>query len=83
MVQFTGTQWHPKLFEGFINKNSRGELVYIRVIQGHTGGKTIMPELIGHVSIPSNWKEFIFHRGCSYDHRSITETGLVVGGKGK
>ena len=64
-----------------IANNSRGEWVYIRTIQGHTDGMAIMPELIGYVSIPYNWKEFIFHRGCSCDHWSITETGLVAGGK--
>ena len=38
----------------------------------------IAPELMGHVPIPFNWKEFVFHRGCSFN----LETGLIKGGKG-
>ena len=48
---------------------------------GHTGGATIQPELLNHVSIPYNWKEFIFHRGSAYNQVSITKSGLVAGGK--
>ena len=29
--------------------------------QGHTGGNMMAPELMGHVTIPYNWKEFVFH----------------------
>ena len=42
-------------------------LLYIRAIQGHTGGNLIAPELMGHVAIPYKWKEILFHRGCSFD----------------
>ena len=55
--------------------------VYIRAIQGHTGENMIAPELMGHVAIPYNWKEFIFHRVCSYNANSFLDTGLVAGGK--
>ena len=27
----------------------------------------IAPELTGHVAIPYNEKEFVFHRGCSFN----------------
>ena len=27
----------------------------------------IAPELMGHDAVPSRWKEFPFHRGCSFD----------------
>ena len=40
----------------------RGVLLYIRAIQGHSGGNVIALELVGHVAIPYNWKEFLFHR---------------------
>ena len=30
--------------------------VYIRAIQGHTGGNLIALELMGHVAIPYKWK---------------------------
>ena len=55
--------------------------IWIYAIQGRTGGVTIQPELMNHVLIPYNWKEFIFHRGSAYNQHSITKTGLVAGGK--
>ena len=60
------------------NENS---LLYIRAIQGHTGGKLIELELLGHVAFPYNWKEFMFHRGSSFDCTSILKSGLCAGGK--
>ena len=62
-------------------QNSRGGLVYIRAIQGHTGGITIRPELMSYVLILYDWKEFIFHRISACNQWSITTTGLVAGGK--
>ena len=47
--------------------NSRNVLLYIRAILGRTGGNLIAPELMGHVAIPYTRKEFLFHRGCSFD----------------
>ena len=47
-------------------KDSQDVLLYIRAIQGHTGGNVIALELMGHVAVPSRWKEFLFHRGCSF-----------------
>ena len=31
-------------------------LAYVRAIQGHSGGRTIAPELMKHTMIPYNWK---------------------------
>ena len=31
--------------------------------------------------IPYNWKEFILHRGSTFNQFSVTQTGLVAGGK--
>ena len=64
-----------------IAKISEENFVYIRTIQDHTGGMTVMPELMGYVSIPYNWKEFIFHRGCSFDHWSIPKLDLWPEGR--
>ena len=55
--------------------------MYIRAIQEHTVGDMMAPELIGHVAIPHNWIEFVFHRGCSYNINSILEIGLIAGAK--
>ena len=57
------------------------KMIYLGAIQGHTGGITIMPELMRYVSIPYDWKEFVFHRGSAFDYWSIIKTGLVAGGK--
>ena len=54
---------------------------FLRAIQGHSGGTPIMPELNGYRSTPHNWKECIFHRGCSWSVQSILESGLIPGGK--
>ena len=62
-------------------KNSRDVFLYIRAIQGHTGGNVTALELMGHVAIPYKWKEFLFHRGCSYDVTSILKSGLNTGGR--
>ena len=36
---------------------------------------------MGHVLIPYDWNEFVFHKGCSFSIRSILENGLIAGGK--
>ena len=58
-------------------------LTYEQLIQGHSRGLTIDPELMEHIPIPYNWKEFIFHWGCSFSIQSVLENGLIPGGKGK
>ena len=35
----------------------------------------------GSFAVPYNWKEFLFHRGCSFDVTSILKSGLVAGGR--
>ena len=62
-------------------QNSCNALLYVRAIQGDTGGYSIEPELMGHVVIPFNWKQILFHRGCSFNLKSILEAGLIGGGK--
>ena len=59
-------------------ESSKNSLVYIRPIQGHSGGNMIAPELMGHVAIPHNGKELVFHRGCSFNINSILETDLLL-----
>ena len=52
-------------------QNSCNKLLCLRAIQGHTGGEKIPPEMLGHAPIPHNWKEFAFHRGCSFKYIHI------------
>ena len=61
--------------------NSKNSLLYIRAIQGHTSGNLTALELMGHVAIPCKWREFLFHRGCSFDVTSIIKSGLIAGGR--
>ena len=35
--------------------------------------------MMGHVAIPYNWKEFLFHRGGSFNCTSILQSGLIAG----
>ena len=41
----------------------------------------LAPELMGQVAIPFNWKQFLFHRGCSFNLKSILDAALIAGGK--
>ena len=36
---------------------------------------------MGHVPIPLRWKEFMYHRGCSFNVNPILQAGLIAGGK--
>ena len=71
--KFSDSDWLQHIYKGSNKtrlqycKKCQDVLLYIRAIQGHTGGKVIAPELMGHVAVPSKSKEFLFHRGCSYD----------------
>ena len=56
-------------------------ILYFALFQGHTGGNVIALALMGHVAIPFKWKEFLFHRGCSFAVTSILRSGLTAGGK--
>ena len=85
--KFSDTDWLQHIYEGS-NKmrfqyciNSKNSLLYIRAIQGHTGGNFIAPELMGHVDVPYKWKEFLFHRGCSFNVTSILTSGPITGGR--
>ena len=80
--KFSDSDWLRYMYEGSNKtvfqhcKNSNNSLLYIRAIQTHTGGNLIAPELMGHVAISYKWKDFLFHRGCSYDVQSILRSGL-------
>ena len=58
-------------------ETSQKDLENIRAMQCHSGRATISPDLMGHVSLPLGWKEFICHEGCSFNMKSIMEHGLA------
>ena len=39
----------------------------------------IEPELLGHVAIPFNRKQFLLHRGYSFNLKFFLEAGLIAG----
>ena len=85
--KFSDTDWLQHMCEGS-NKmrfqycmNSKKIFLYVRAIQGHTGGNLTAPEWMGHVAIPCEWREFLFHRVCSFDVTSILKSGLIAGGR--
>ena len=46
----------------------------------------IEPEMMGPVRLQLNWKQFVFHGGCSFNLKSMSGAGLIAGereGSGK
>ena len=87
-VLFSETVFHrigPRVSQDrTFSKNQRShskETPWKRAIQGQTGEDVIAPGLMGHVAISFYWKEFLFHRGCSFYLKSIFDAGLIAGGK--
>ena len=61
--------------------DSNGYLLYMRAIQGHSGGHKVDPSLQDNIEIPHNWVDHIYHVGSSHDCHFIIQWGLVAGGK--
>ena len=59
----------------------QNDLVYVRAIQGHSGGETIAPDLMNHVLLTLKWKDIMYHKGSIFNMKSIIADGLVPGGK--
>ena len=57
-----------------------GPFLYLRAIQGHSGGEHSNPALQDNVLLPSDFAEYIHHVGSSHDMHSI-QSGLIPGGK--
>ena len=55
-------------------------LLYIRAIQGHSGGELIDLELLNPVAIPPRCKEYLYHVG-TFTVSSILQAGLIAGEK--
>ena len=86
--KFSDVDWLQHIFQGsskmrfkYCQNSPPNCFLYIRAIQGHTGGNLKALELMGHVAIPYKWKEFLFHSGCSLDVTSILTSGLIAGGR--
>ena len=84
---FSVSQWLGHIHRGS-NKprfqhcvGSNNNLLYVRAIQGHSGGDLIDPELLNPVAIPPRWKEYLYHVGSSFTVNSIQQAGYIAGGK--
>ena len=55
--------------------------IVIRAIQGQTGGDMTGPEMMGHVLKRLGWNQYVFHRGCSFNLKSMLGAGLITGGR--
>ena len=83
---FSEQLWSHLIQEGSSKKrleyclDCKISLRYLRAIQGHCGGVTKRPELMEYTLIPRNWKEYIFHRGISWNSQSIFGSGIIPGG---
>ena len=57
------------------------EILYLRVLQTHSGRNSIDPSLQDNVLILNNFFEYTYHIGCSINLHSITNSGLIPGGQ--
>ena len=81
--------WKSKMAGGGGNKKrfqhstdpSGQEILYFRVLQGHSGRNPIDPALQDNVLIPNNFFEYIYHIGCAISLHSIRNSGLITGGQ--
>ena len=60
---------------------SRQEILYLRVLQGHSGRNLIDSSLQDNVLIPKYFFEYIYHIGCAINSHSITNSRLIPGGQ--
>ena len=65
----------------YCTDSSGQEILYLRVVQGHSGRNPIDPSLQDNVLIPNDFFEYIYHIGCAINLHSITNSGLIPGGQ--
>ena len=82
---FTERDWINFIWKGS-NKtifqycqNSCNKWLCIRAVRGHTGEEVFQLEILGHVRTPLNWKEFVFHQGCSSNVTFVLNGGRIAG----
>ena len=85
---WSDSKWKKSMAGGERNKkryqyctDSSGTILYLRVLQGHSGRNLIDPTLQDNVIIPSNFFQYIYHVGCAINLDSIINSGLIRGGQ--
>ena len=58
-----------------------GTIIYLRVLQGHSGNNLIDPTLQDNVLFGPGIFPYIYHVGCTFNLYSIISNGLVPGGQ--
>ena len=61
--------------------DASGEILYFRALQGHSGPNLVDPSLQDNVLISNKFFEYIYHIGCAINLHSITNSGLIPGGR--
>ena len=61
--------------------DNSGTLLYLRALQGHSGGNLIDPTLQDNVLIGTGIFPYIYHVGCTFNLHSIINNGLIPGGQ--
>ena len=61
--------------------DSDGYFLYMRAVQGHSGGNKVEPSQHGNVKNPYNWIEYVCHVGSSHDCNSVIRSGPIAGGR--
>ena len=65
----------------YCTDTSGQEILYLRILQGHSGRNLIDPSLQDNVIIPDDFFEYIYHIGCAVNLHSITNSELIAGGQ--
>ena len=61
--------------------DASGTIIYFRALLGHSGRNIIDPSLQDNVIIQSNFFQYIYHVGCTFNLHSIINNGLIPGGQ--
>ena len=61
--------------------DNSGTILYLRALQGHSGGNLIDPTLQDNVLIEYGICPYTYHVGCTFNLHSIINNGLVLGGQ--
>ena len=75
-----GGRGNKKIFQ-YCADPSGQEILYLRALQDHSRRNPIDPTLQDNVLIPNNFFEYIYHIGCAVNEHSITNSGLIRGGR--
>ena len=74
-VTWKGVGGHKKRFQYSVDPHVDA-ILYLRAIQGHSGGNPIDPSLQDNVMVPNDFLKYIYHVENSHDLHSIISSGL-------